>query len=397
MPIKDFLIPNYLNDLEEQDANIEQMRSGANLNNAQSSRIMSLLPGELAKQGVDVQGGQLDNSRKGLEIEGQSILNNLNTLKLKAGQFENRKLEVEALAAQNNMDIAQEQERAKTLQIKAQTQEAAAQTRNILSGMNIDQRKAYTEEYYPKAAAAMDLVSRLASAGDIPGANKVYQQLLKTFPPEFLQFEGKNGVDLIGPEIDQKDLEILQHFTGYLKEMSPSNSQIGMLQRQRESDDAAMSRAEVSATGKYEDPNKADKLELEVDKARKEKISTPLAQGISGGSSNKGGIFNEDGVIDSPTVSYAYNKLLKMAVKADKDGKDVVGGMSKVFEVAEMDTNMFGMGGTKIIVPRNENHLKLFLKAIDKYTSSGMKPEEAYQKTFDYYINTPSIVENIFN
>lgn len=393
MSIKDLLIPNYLNDLEQQDAetdniraNTRQQDSATMLNIIQGNRINSLLPGEIEGQALDNVGKGKDNYMKDVQAEGQSIINNINNLKVDAQRHENEKLRVEAEAADTNMKLQQEGKRAETLQIKANTAQMAAATKNTLSTMDINKRKAYMEEYYPKTAGAVDLINRLAQAGDMPGANKIYHQLLKTLPPDFLQFEGKNGVELLGPEIDPQDLKTLDIFSSYLKQMVPADSQIGQLEQQKLANQGAIDTANARNAGQTEeDVLINNKRKLDAEKVAGQIVEEPLMSGLLGAGKTKSAIVGKDGKTIKPVIAKPYQKLKQVATQQKLQGNDITQGITRAFKIDKVE----GIGNINnetlkdVIVPRMpelkqvfDNSLKEALKGQSIVSAEDM--EKAY-------------------
>ena len=374
MSIKDLLIPNYLNDLEQQDAetdniraNTRQQDSATMLNMIQGNRINALLPGEIEGQALDNTGKRKDNYMKDVQAEGQSIINNINTLKIDAQRHENEKLRVEAEAADTNMKLTQEAKRAEILRIKAETKRATDLTHIALAEMDIKKRKAYIEEYYPRAAGAMDIVNKLAASGDMPAANKVYQQLLKTLPPEFLQFEGKNGVDLLGPEIDSQDLKTLDIFSNYLKQMVPADSQIGQLEQQKLANQGALDTAQARNSGQTEEDLLMNtKRRLDAERVAGQIVEEPLMSGLLGAGKTKSAIVGTDGKTIKPIIAKPYQKLKQVATQQKLQGNDITQGITRAFKVDKVE----GIGSLNnetldnVIVPRMPELREVFDRSL---------------------------------
>lgn len=396
MAIENLIPTRFMNTSRGQEADIEQTLSAANLNNAQATRIMSLLSGEMQGQAYENEGLRLDNIRKDYEIEGQRIANKLNNLEGVKRQLDIRGLEVEAENAELNMQLKQEQQRMEIAATKAKIAESASATKYNLGRLSLEQQKAYQEFIYPQVAAKFETIGKLAKSGDMNAANSLYQGLLKTLPKDFLQFEGKNGMDLLGPEIDPKDLEplpgtggmsLIDIFTQHAKMLVPTDSLQGRMQIQDMQDKAAMARTKVTAEATSSSAGlRNENTAADVERKQFERIAPAIVQNITQGTVNKRQIFDKNNKILEPTVSYAVDRIVKIAAAAENEGKDVTASVSKMFELDD-----------EYVVPRAKKEQKDFYQRMKEYEDVGYEEQEAYQRTFDDYLTLPSVIKSIFD
>lgn len=397
MAIKDLLIPNYLNELDQQKADIRktdaetgQARSAERVNNVQADRILQLLPGEVEGQALDNRNKKLDYTSQELLNENQSILNNINKLKIAEQESTNKKAQVEAQYAEQKTLLEIEDTRIATQAKKAQIAQAAAATKASLAQLKREDQEFYLKTIYPKAASTMALVKKRMDAGDLAGANSVYQSALKTFPPEFLQFEGKSGMDLIGPSIEEKDAQIVGDFAEYLTMMSPADSMQGKTTLQSQQNAAALDREKVKNQGDSSDALVDQNRRLDAEVKANSLVEEPLLQGLLGGRKSKKALVDEDGKTIKPLIAAPYNSLKQFAAQKKLKGEDFTGTISEAFTIGTAKGTGEYMDGSldDVIVPRSPALKKIFDKAITKaLEGQSVVSSEDMEKAYQIAIN----------
>lgn len=410
MSIKDFIISNHLNDQVQQDAeteqtyaNTQQMMSATRLNDTQSHRIMSLLPGEMQTQMLENVGIEKDNAGKDITNRGNEIINIINQHKITEQRLNNDKLEfqVKNLAADRELEIQKQQ--AEIALRRAQASQATADTQRIMQAKSAAERELLMQQY-PKVAASMEFVTEMFEKGDIPGANAIYQSLLKSLPPEFLQFEGRQGMDLLGPTIDEKeDIGVMKMFTEYARQLVPKDSQMGAESIQAMANKAAVDAAVArggGAGGVRDEKARQDLLnsELEGKKKAHDLVANEIASMITA-SNRKGSILDYRGKIADPVVATSINTLTKHARDAmsTPGGKDITSTLGLHFAPEKVDPSGIGGDNTRFtaIFPKAPKNKERFQKEINRLIAAGDKPKDAYQKTFEAY--TQKLIRDIFS
>lgn len=396
MDIRSVLIPNYLNDLEQQDAEIENVRantmqqiSGANVNNAQANRINALLPGELQQQRLSNQGLAIDNQGKQIVNEGNAIINQLNRLKQSEQFYINKKHEVEANHAEENAQLEMESKRLEQENYRAQIRTAAVQQRAALAELDAHRQTLVYNEY-PKISRTMGLVSYLMGKGDLAGANNLYKSMLATLPPEVLESEG--FFSTIGDSIEAEEVQYIQAFSDYAAALVPSDSQMGMSARDAANNQAALEEAQIRATGNAGDALVNRKRMLDIEAAASKQISPVMASNLIARKLTTGQPFTSEGEPIDPILAIPYNKLRQFAVQMKVNNDiDLTSQIGKAFQVEER-VGIRGMFNDleDVLMPQAPDARERLMARIQEIMSDkqlNVSSEQAYRKAIDEEID----------
>ncbi len=365
MALKDLLIPTYLNDVVQQDAETEQTQastlnalSAARLNTVQSNRIEQMLPGELAKQGLEITGMGLDNTSKQIgnetalvQQEGFGLDNIMKQEQINQQIRVGKKSEIELKYAEENEQLKIEEQKAAIRLKNAQIAEAAQATKKSLLEMGGEYQK-QAGVIYPKVAKTMEIATRLFESGDVEGANRLYGSMLQTLPPWFREGEGFVGKDLLGDTLDPKDdVQLMKDFATYAQMMASPDTLMGQMTR-----DQANNAAELAKTRAAQAPTQQEQAEVDQKNRKEEReaykfMAPRVASSIVGSEYKKSQLMNDNGDIIQPHVAEPFDRITALAAKQSVKGNDITAGLAKQFKMGSIPIKGLGNDLDDVIVP----------------------------------------------